>query len=79
MLMRSTEFPFGVILKSILESLIMIYPNLNYYRHSVSIIHIINSGTTLCAQCPERKLELRCCVAIFFLFSNFFMKFTRSF
>ena len=35
--MRSTAFPFSLILKSILKSLIFIYLNLNYYRHSVSI------------------------------------------
>ena len=39
---------------------------------SAQSIHITNNGTTLCAQRWERKLELRCCVAIFyFCFKNF--------
>ena len=38
MLMRSTVLPFSSILKSILKSLILIYPNLNYYQHSVSTL-----------------------------------------
>ena len=39
---------------------------------SAQCIHITNSGTTFCAQYPERKLKLRCCVAIFyFRFKNF--------
>ena len=75
--MRSKVFPFSVILKSTLKSLIFIHPNLNYY---LQCIHMTNSGTTLCALCPKQKSELRCCVAIFyFCFQFFFLKFTRSF
>ena len=42
---------------------------------SPQCIYITNSGTTLCAQCLERKLKLTCCVAIFYfctpLYQNF--------
>ena len=31
-------FSFGLILKSILKSLLFVYPNLKYYRHRVSIL-----------------------------------------
>ena len=37
-------------------------------RHSVSVI--TKSGTTLCAQCPERKSELRCNVATQYFYNN---------
>ena len=68
--MRSTVFPFSVILQWILKRLIFIYPNLNYYRHSVSILLIVKPLSVL--KCPERKLKLRCCVAIFyFCLKNF--------
>ena len=46
--------------------------------HSVSII--TNSGTTLCAKCPERKSELSYNIAISYVHIKIVcMKFTRSF
>ena len=39
---------------------------------SAQCIRMANSGTTLCAQSPKRKLKLKCCVAIFYFgFKNF--------
>ena len=69
-------FPFSVILKSILKSLML---NLNYCRHSVS--HTTNrpGGTTLCALCPKQKSGLKCCVAIFYFCFQIFYEIYKEF
>ena len=77
MLMRSTVLPFSVILKSILKSVIFIYPNLNYYRHSASILLIVELLSMLSVRNENQGLNV---VLPFFIFVfKFFMKFTRSF
>ena len=74
MLMRSTVIPFSVILKSILKSLIFIYPTLNYYRHNVSILLIVEPFSVLRVRNENQSLD-----DVLPFFKNFFIKFTRSF
>ena len=57
MLMRSTAFPFSVILKSILKSLIFIYPNWNHYRHSVSILRIVEPLSVLSVRNENQSFD----------------------
>ena len=70
-------FPFSVILKSILKSLMFVYPNLNYYRHSVSILLIVKPLSALRVRNENQSCDD--VLPFLFMFSNFFMKFTRSF
>ena len=65
MLMRSV-FPFSVIWKSILKSLIFVYPNLNYYRYSVlypSILLIVEPLSVLSVGNENQSLDV---VLLFF-------------
>ena len=71
MLMRLTVFPFSVILKSILKSLIFIYSNLNYYRHSAAILLIVEPLPVLSVWNENQSLDV---VLPFFIFVfNFFL------
>ena len=82
MLMRSIVFPYGVTLKSILNSLIFIYPNLNYYRHSIFILLIVEPTTMLSVRNENQSLALDVVTPFFiFVFKIFheILKFTRSF
>ena len=49
-------FPFSVILKSILQSLIFIYPNVNYYRRSASILLIVETLSVLTVRNENQSL-----------------------
>ena len=49
---------FSVILKWILKSLIFIYPNLNYYRHSVSILLIVEPLSALNVRNKNQNLDV---------------------
>ena len=77
MLIRSAVFPFSVILKLILKSLIFIYPNLNYYQHSVSILLIVVPLSVLSVRNENQGLDVVLTFFIF-VFEYFFWKFTRS-
>ena len=69
-------FPFSVILKSILKSLIFIYPNLNCYRDSVSKLLIVESLSVLSVRNQNQSLDV---VLLFiFVFNFFFLKFTKN-
>ena len=63
--MRSTVFPFSAILKWLLKSLIFIYPNLNYYRHSVSMLLIVEPLSVLSVRSENLSLDV---VLPFFIF-----------
>ena len=71
-------FSFSLILKSILKTLTFISPNLNYYRHSVSILLTVEPLAALSVRNENQSLDV---VLLFFNFvRNFiFMKFMRSF
>ena len=56
MVMRSTVYPFSVILKSVLKSLI--YPNLNYYRHIVYILLIVEPLSVLSVWNENQSLDV---------------------
>ena len=58
-------FPFSAILKSVLKSLIYIYPNVNYYRHSVSILLIVELLSELGVRSENQSLGF---VLPFFVF-----------
>ena len=68
MLMRSTVFPFSVILKSVLKSLI--YPSLNCYRQSVSILLIVEPLSVLSVRNKNQSLDV--VLSFLFLVFNFF-------
>ena len=68
-------FPFSVILKSILK--ILIYPNLNHYRHSVSILPSVESLSVLSARNKNQSLDV---VSPFFIFVfKFFYEYYKEF
>ena len=74
---RSTVFPFSVILKSILKSLIFIYPNLNCYGHSVSKLLIVEPLSVLSVRNQNQSLDV---VLPFFIFVfKFFSKIYKEF
>ena len=76
MLMRFTVFPFSLILKSILKSLIkFVYPNLNYYRHSVSILLIVEPLSALSVSNENQSLD----VVLPFLCLKFFYEIYKEF
>ena len=70
-------FPFSVILKAILKSLVFIYPNLNCYRHSVSKLLIVEPLSVLSVRNQNPSLDVVMPVFIIF-FQVFFLKFTKS-
>ena len=71
-------FPFCIILQTILKSLIFVYPNWNYYRHSVSISLIVELPSVLSVRNENQSLDV--VLPIFnFCCEIFFMKFTRRF
>ena len=70
-------FPFSVILKSILKSLIFIYPNLNCYRDSVSKLLIVESLSVLSVRNQNQSLDVVLPLFIF-VFNFFFLKFTKN-
>ena len=70
-------FPFSVIMKSILKSLIFIYLNLNYYRHSVSVLLIVKPLSVLSVRNENQSLDV---VLPFFIFVfNFFYEIYKEF
>ena len=77
MLMRSTLFPFSVILKSILKSLIFIYPNLNYYRHSVSILLLVEPPSVLSVRNENQSLDVA--LPFFIFVFKFFYEICKEF
>ena len=77
MQMRSTVFPFSVILKLILKSLILIYPNLNYYRHSVSILLIVEHLSAFNVRNKNQSLDV--VLPFFILVFNFFYEIYKEF
>ena len=58
-------FPLRLILKSILKSLIFIYLNLNYYRHRISILLIVEPLFVLSVLNENKSLDT---VLPFFVF-----------
>ena len=58
-------FPFRIILKSILKSLIFIYPIVNHYRHSVFISLILEPLSVLIIRNKNQSLDV---VLPFFIF-----------
>ena len=58
-------FSFSLILKSILKTLIFISPNLNYYRHSVSILLTVEPFAVLSVRNENQSLDV---VLLFFNF-----------
>ena len=69
-------FPFSVILKPILKSLIFIYLNLNYSRHSVCILLIGEPLSMLSVRNENQSLV----VLPFFIFvSKFFYEIYKEF
>ena len=67
---------FSLMLKLILKSLIFIHPNLNYYRHSVSILLTVELLFVLSVRNENRSLEV---VLPFFIFFNFFYEIYKEF
>ena len=65
-------FPYSVILKSILKSFIFIDPNLNYYRHSVSILLIVEPLFVLCVRNENQSLDA--VLPLFIFVFKFFYK-----
>ena len=79
MLMKSTVFPFSVILKSILKSLVFIYPNLNCYWHRVFILLIVEPLSVLSVR-NENQTQSLDVVSPFFIFVfNFFYEIYKEF
>ena len=70
-------FPFSVVLKSILKSLIFIYPNLNCYRHSVSKLLTMEPLSVLRVRNQSQSLDV---VLPFFIvvFKFFFSELTKN-
>ena len=77
MLMKSTVYPLSVILKSILKKLIIIYQNLNYYRHSVSILLIVEPLPVLSVRNKNQSLDVVLPFYIF-AFKNFYEIYKES-
>ena len=76
--MRSTVFPFSLILKSTLKSLGLIFIYLNYYRYSVSISLTVEPLSVLSVWNENQSLDV---VLLFFIYFCFqiFVKLTKSF
>ena len=58
-------FPFCVIFKSILKSLIFVYPNLNWYLHNVSKLLLVEPLSVLSVRNHNQSLDV---VLPFFIF-----------
>ena len=64
-------FPFSVVMKPILKSLVFIDSNLNFYRHSVSIVLIVEPLSVLSVRNENKSLQVvlhsfYCCFQIFY-------------
>ena len=71
MLMRSTMFPFSLILKSILKSLRLIFIYLNYCRYSVSIWLTVEPLSVLIVRNESQSLDVVLSFFIYFCFQIF--------
>ena len=70
--MRSTVFPFSLILKSTLKSLGLIFIYSNYYRYSVSISLTVEPLSVLSVRNENQSLDVVLLFFIYFCFQIFY-------
>ena len=70
--MRSTVFPFSLILKLTLKSLGLIFTFLNYYRYSVSISLTVEPLPVLSVRNENQSLDVVLLFFIYFCFQIFY-------
>ena len=70
-------FPFSVIHKAILKSLLFIYPNLNCYRHSVSKLLIVEPLFVFSVRNQNQSLDVA--LSFFIFVFKFFSKIYKEF
>ena len=70
--MRSTVFPFSLVLKSTLKSLGLIFIYLNYYRYRVSISLTVEPLCELSVRNENQSLDVVLLFFIYFCFQIFY-------